>query len=396
MPNRAFVTVVTRNYLAYAKAVMAQCQRHEPDVSRYVVIADRLPSGTAAALGNTTIIYGDDLGIANWPRYSFQYTPFELACALKPHALSYLFRQHGCDALIYLDGDMGLYGPMTTVWRALENESIVLTPHLLRPLPEDGMRPHESAFLSSGTFNAGFLGIRKSPTSDAFIQWWQAMTDKHCYIDHAAGQFVDQKWLGIVPGLFDDVRILRHFGINAGHWTLSQADFHSRPTTGISESGLFVDQDPLLLFHFSGMTPHKPTEYLRSQNRTSLQRIPRLKSLCDDFHRTVHESGLSECTSWGSAFDVLNDGTPIHPAWREAIRRDAPLFAAIADPFDVTSHPRLKTMYRRIEKNAYRWRLDWRLKWQKSQGMQGVVRKCSQRLRDSLRVVRGFLRAFTP
>lgn len=393
MRKRAFVTVVTRNYLAYAKAVMAQCRRHEPDTHRFVVVADRLPEGVKLDLDHATIIYADQLGIANWARFSFQYTPFELSCALKPHAIAHLLQHFDCDDVVYLDGDMGLYGPLTTVWQALEKDSIVLTPHLLRPLPADGLRPHESAFLYSGPYNAGFLAVRRSPTSDAFLGWWKSMLDKHCFVDLAANQFVDQKWLEFVPGLFDDVCVLRNYGINAGHWTLSQAKFESRSTAGVSESGLYVDRDPLVLFHFSGMTPHKPTEYLQSQNRTSLQEIPGLKGLCDGFHAAVDQGGLAECTTWGSAFDVLNDGSPIHPGWREAIRRDEAPFAAITDPFDAKSQPELKGLYQSIEAKSYKWRRDWRLKWQKTQGVQGAVRSGTHRIRDSLRVVRAFFKA---
>lgn len=393
MSKKAFVTVVTRNYLAYAKAVMAQCQRHEPDAQRFVVVADRLPKDANLNFENATIVYADQLGIANWHRYSFQYTPFELSCALKPHAISYVTGQHACSKVIYLDGDMGLYGAMTTVWNALDNDSIVLTPHLLGPLPSDGMRPHESTFFYSGAYNAGFFAVSNSSTAQAFIEWWKSMLDKNCFVDLAAGQFVDQKWLGMVPGMFDGVRILRNYGINAGHWTLSQAKFEHRSTAGVSESDLFIKDDPLVLFHFSGMTPHKPTEYLQSQNRTSLHDIPRLKSLCEAFHQDVHQSELAECTKWGSAFDVLSDGTPIHPGWREAIRRDESQFAAITNPFDVHAHSKLKSMFHDIEKKSYKWRRDWRLKWQKDQGVKGVVRKGTSRIRDSFRVVRAFLKA---
>jgi len=115
--------------------------------------------------------------------------------------------------------------------------------------------------------------------------------------------------------------------------------------------------------------------------------------LCDGFHAAVDQGGLAECTTWGSAFDVLNDGSPIHPGWREAIRRDEAPFAAITDPFDAKSQPELKGLYQSIEAKSYKWRRDWRLKWQKTQGVQGAVRSGTHRIRDSLRVVRAFFKA---
>jgi hypothetical protein len=120
---------------------------------------DRLPAGETADVPHTEIIYGDELGIERWARYSFQYTPFELSCAIKPHIMRRLLDM-GYQEVVYLDADMAVYGPLVEVFESLARHSIVLTPHLLEALPDDGKRPHERAFLVSGTFNAGFLALR--------------------------------------------------------------------------------------------------------------------------------------------------------------------------------------------------------------------------------------------
>lgn len=388
MNRKAYVTVVTRNYLAYAKALAKQIAEIEPDVAFHAVIADRLP-GDERIPGGMDVTFGDELEVPDWNRFSFQYTPFELSCALKPFAISHVMKK-GFDKVVYLDGDMGLFDKLDVVWQSLESNSIVLTPHLLRPLPLDGKRPHESVFLYSGPFNAGFLAVKRSEVGLEFLAWWSQMLLKHCHVDMAAAQFVDQKWLGMVPGMFDEVKILKHFGVNAGHWTLSQAKFSHDKSV---KSEVRINGIPLILFHFSGMTPNKPNEYLSSQERTSLEALPHLKKLVNAFHKRVESEGHAKCDAWGCDFSTLNDGTVIHPGWREAIRRNEALFSKVVNPFDVKSITTLKEKYQSIEGKSYKWRRDWRLKWPKEQGTTGQVRKLTHKLRDTLRLVKARFRA---
>lgn len=375
MNRRAIVTVVTRNYLAYAKALMRQCEAHEPRADRFVVVADRLPAGEVADVPNATIVYGDELGIERWPRYSFQYTPFELACALKPHAVRALMSSSGYREIVYLDSDMGLYGPLSPVWKVLEKDSIVLTPHLLRPMPEGGAQPYETLFAYLGTFNAGFIAVRDTDTGRAFVNWWMAMLRKDCIVDPPRGVYVDQRWLCLVPGLFPGVCILRHAGVNAGHWTLLQSAWEDRPTKAFSASNVYVDGAPLMLFHFSGMTPHRPHAYMVNQNRICVDDIPGVKRLVEEFHRDVHAAGYSECVAWGCRMERLSDGTPINPVWREAIRRDEVSFADVQDPFDVTSQPGLLSRYRGIEAAAHAWRGGGLRAWEGNRGVLATLRR---------------------
>jgi len=387
MGERAIVTIVTRNYLPYARVLMRQCERHEPGADRFVVVVDRLPAGAAADLPNARIIHGADLGIERWPRYSFHYTPFELSCALKPHAIDHLLAREGYREVVYLDGDMVLYGPLDTVWEAFGRHAVLLTPHLLRPLPDDGLTPNETLFMNAGAFNAGFIGVRDTPVGRAFVGWWKRMLEQNCVGDLLAGLFVDQKWLCLVPGMFPDVGILRHAGINAGHWTLAHARVSCGPTGPLSTADVYVDDDPLVLFHFSGMTPRWPDGYRGVLTRARVDEIPCLQALVDRFHRDLRASGYDECAGWGCATDTLSDGTPIKPAWREAVRRDEPTFADVANPFDVAARPDLKPLYRAVESIAHQWRHEWRLAWHRERDSRSFLRRASLRLRNAARLI---------
>ena len=387
MTKRAIVTVVTRNYAHFAQVLMQSCRRHHPEAELFVCYADRPPQSWTESIEGTQTIYGDELKIDNWKRFAFQYTPFELSCALKPFVISELL-DRGFDEIAYLDGDMAIYGPLTEVFNAFERDSIVLTPHLLKPLPVDGKRPEETAFLISGTFNAGFFAVRNDANTAEFIQWWKQMCLRNCYTDLASSIFVDQKWLSLAPGMFAGVHILRHPGYNAGHWTLSQFPFTSAAVSSASQSGVAVDGKPLVLFHFSGMTPNSPNDYLTSQTRTSLDAIPALDKVVRQYHRDLAEAGMSTCSAWGCEFDKLSDGTQIHLAWREAIRQQHKSFTNVADPFDSAKYPHLRATFTELQPGAYKWRRDWRLKWPKEQGAAGQVRKANKKLKSFFKGLR--------
>lgn len=392
MTKRAIVTVVTRNYAHFTQVLMKSCRRYHSEAELFICYADRPPQTWKESLDNVQTIYGDELKIDNWKRFAFQYTPFELSCALKPFVISELL-DRGFDEIVYLDGDMAIYGPLSEVFKALESDSIVLTPHLLKPLPVDGKRPDETAFLIAGTFNAGFFAVRDDENTVAFIQWWKQMCLRNCYTDLASSVFVDQKWLSLVPGMFAGVHILRNPGYNAGHWTLSQFPFTATETSAASASGVAVDGWPLVLFHFSGMTPSNANDYLTSQTRTSLEALPALHKLVKRNHRDLAEAGMTTCSAWGCEFDKLTDGTQIHLAWREAIRQQHKSFEKIADPFDTNKHPHLRTTFAEIQPGAYKWRRDWRLKWPKEQGAAGHVRKVNKRLKSFIKGLSVFRRS---
>lgn len=387
MPRRAIVTIVTRNYAHYAQVLMASCRAVHPEAALFVCYADRPPADWRETVPGTQAVYGDELGIPGWRTFSFQYTPFELSCALKPHLLRHVMGQ-GYDEVVYLDGDMAVYGPLASVFAVLERSSLVITPHLLAPLPDDGERPHEQAFLVSGTYNAGFLAVRRDDTTARFLDWWTAMVARRCITDLSASLFVDQKWLDLAPGLFPGVHVLRDPGCNAGHWTLSQFPFGPLADTSRTRSGVSVGGAPLVLFHFSRMTPAAPDDYLNSQSRVQLTESHPLTRLVRDYHAALEAAGRVRCESWGCGFDALSDGTPIRPAWREAVRRRHAAVADIADPFDAAARPGLARLYRGLEGEADEWRRDWRFKSPQPRGLSGGVRRAKTKLKTILRVLR--------
>ncbi|MBU6236759.1 MAG: glycosyltransferase [Planctomycetes bacterium] len=356
MRRRAFVTVATRNYSHFAFALAESAQRHHPEADFFICFADPPDLSTVPTCLNIKSFLASELAIKEWRRFVFQYTPFELSCALKPFAMKYLC-DFGYEEILYLDADVRVLSSLSEVFLALTTDSILLTPHLIKPYPDDGGRPGEDAFLMSGIFNAGFLAIRKDDVSGEFLAWWMRRLQSECFIDFSNGINADQKWLSLVPGLFDRVRVLRDPTINTGHWTLPQYSL-SFDACGRA----CIDQRPIALFHFSGLSPNSPLQFDHDQTRTSLKKEPVLRALVSEYHAAIQRYNSINFQSLGCEYDCLSDGTMIRPEWREAIRRQHPLFANLDDPFDVGSVQGLVKKYTSIEADARKWRKDWRLK----------------------------------
>lgn len=354
--RRAIVTVCSRNYLHHTLALAESVRACCPDTDFHLCLADEPLKPCKHELAKCHTFLASQLRIPNWHRFAFQYTPFELCCALKPYAMQHVLDQ-GYEQVIYLDTDMRVLDDFHEVATQLESNSIVLTPHLIKPFPRDGRRPDENLFLMAGTFNAGFLAIRNDANARSFLDWWSQRLEFDGHQDMAASMFVDQKWLSLVPGLFPNVGILRNPAYNTGHWTLPQFSLelnaHGEPC---------IDGHPVVLFHFSNLKLGELGEFSHCQTRFSLSDLPALQKLVADYHLAVRRNDTQDFTSWECEHDRLSDGTWIHPAWREAIRRQHETFADIANPFDIAANPNLKEQFAALQGAARKWRVDWRLK----------------------------------
>ncbi len=351
----AIVTSVTRNYLHLARALALSVHEAHPEAPVFACVADRTEAPLQPASEPCQIVYADELGIPNWPRFSFQYTGKELAAALKPFAIERVLLSGDFAGVIYFDADIQVYNSLNHLIRSCEDCCIVLTPHVCSPLPTDGIWD-EQAFLRAGVYNSGFLALKRSATALEMLRWWKAKLSRRCIHDQADGlRCWDQGWLDLVPGLFDGVRIERGAGYNVAYWNLSD-----RRVRRSEDGKVLANEDPLVFFHFSGFDPSKPDKLSIYTDRAWLPELPVLNELAAAYVRRLNECGRETCTRWGYGFDRLKDGTPIQPLWREAIRTDDPSLASVENPFDNSALPDLKDRFRAAEARASLSRLCWR------------------------------------
>ena len=323
----AVFTIIAKNYLPCARVLMNSVAEHHPDWSRFVILADQIDGYFDPRSEDFEVVLSVDLPIRRPRWFHFKYTLMELSTAVKPYVFEYLFRAEAFDRIIYLDPDIRIYSPLHEVTEALKSANIVLTPHLTGPL-EDDKRPAEIDILRSGTYNLGFIGVARSRETEAFLAWWRERLYDHCFVDIARGLFVDQRWIDLVPGIFQGVLVLRDPGCNVAYWNLAHR-MVSRSGSGYEAGG-----SPLSFFHFSGYAADQPDKLSRHQNRFKVRDLSEAgQQLVEAYRQELLHAGYFTCRKWPYGFASFQNGTHIPDMGRPIHRETPEVVDAISDPF---------------------------------------------------------------
>lgn len=313
MAATAICTIIAKNYLAHARCLTESFLAQHPDGRVFVLLADRIDGYFDPAAESFTTIEAHDLPIPNFEQMAFRYTVVEFNTAVKPFLLEYLFERYDLPSLAYFDPDIYFYQPLTLLEQRLADHDIALTPHLLDVLDDDRL-PDEPYILRAGVYNLGFIGLSRGPEVDKLLRWWQQKLLKDCVVDPSRGLFVDQRWIDLVPGLFERVAILRDPGYNAAYWNLK----HRRISC---DQGRWMANDgPLTFFHFSGLPADDIDAISRHQNRYTLADRPELRPLLADYRDRLLANGYETARRWPYAYGSFDNGVGIPDAARHLWR----------------------------------------------------------------------------
>lgn len=324
----AVFTIVSKNYLHYARTLMQSVKSVHESWDRYVLLVDEVRGDFEPTKEDFTVVEVRELPLPDMDKFLFRYTILELNTAVKPWMLEWLFENSNYEKVVYIDPDIYLYQPMKEVEEALDSGKLmVLTPHLTGQL-DDCKRPTELDIMRAGSYNLGFIALARHPSLHTFLKWWQDKLEYQCVVNFEAGLFVDQKWMDLVPGMYQDVYILRHEGYNVAYWNLLHRNV-SRTDVGYLVNGV-----PLVFCHYSGIDPENPQQLSKYQNRFELSDLPEFKRLALEYCNKVIANGLKTCKQWEYSFGRFADETPIEDSLRVCYRNTSELQASAGNnPF---------------------------------------------------------------
>ncbi len=328
----AACTIVSPNYLAFARTLAASYIAQHPGRQFFVLIVANLKDAAQFSSHSFTPVLLCQLGLSDMRGEAMKYDILELNTNVKPTFMKYLIETHSLETLVYLDPDIFCYAPLSPVFDELANgATAVLTPHITFPIMDD-LNPSEQDLLFNGTYNLGFIAIRNCAESARLLDWWEARCLGLGFSEGRTGLFVDQKWMNLAPGLFHGVAILRHAGCNMAYWNL-----HER-TLNLTSSGYVVNSlaspcVPLCFFHFSGIAPKDDAMLSKNTNRFTLASRPDLRSLFAKYKAVVVANQGSAAESLPYGFNTLSDGTAVTRLARRLYAKHQRRFAN-QDPFD--------------------------------------------------------------
>ena len=147
----------------------------------------------------------------------------------------------------YLDADLYFYQSPDLVFDEIGDNSIAITPHKFSPAHKPAER--------YGIFNVAWITWRNDEAGRKCLADYRRNCLDWCYDREEDGKFADQKYLDSWPKDYPGVAILDHKGINVALWNVENYDFTKK------DGEIFVDEQPLIFFHFHGVYHFGPGEF---------------------------------------------------------------------------------------------------------------------------------------
>ena len=304
-------TIISKNYLAYARVLAESFLKYNKG-NVFVLLTDKIDAYFDPAKEKFTLIEVDTIKdrIENFEKFCFQYNATEINTAVKPFFLEFLFEKYQLQKLIFFDPDILITYNLNYLFKLLDNFSIVLIPHITQPFP-DNRKPAEVEILRSGVYNLGFIALANTKTTKCLLSWWQKRLSFYCKIDVQQGLFVDQKWIDLIPGFFDDVFILRDVTYNVAYW-----NFHYR-NVEVNNSSILVNGAFAHFLHFSGFNPFDINAVSKHQDRFTLKDLHSVEPVFKFYRNELLSHGYNESRNWPCVFDYFDNGVKIADIMRK-------------------------------------------------------------------------------
>ena len=152
----------------------------------------------------------------------------------------FIFKKSPAVELItYLDADLFFFSSLDSLFDEIADHSIAIIPHRFPPLFRKAER--------HGIFNVGWVSFRRDQEGLACLRRWRTQCIEQCVDANNETQFADQRYLDDWPAQFQNLIVLQHKGANLAPWNI--ANYRITEQNGT----IYVDNDPLLFFHFHGL-----------------------------------------------------------------------------------------------------------------------------------------------
>jgi hypothetical protein len=303
-------TMVSRAFVPHARVLARSFTRHHPGSKLWVFLVDDKDGrfNEEEEPFHILRLYDLDVDLEELHRLELLFGG-KMVAVLKPWLFSH-FLARGATAAVFLDADCVIFDSLEPTVEAA-GSGVILVPHVLQPIPRDGMTPDETTILGAGMFNAGMFGV--GPDHGGFIEFLQERLRRECSFDAKNMRFNEQRWLDFVPSLFPH-HIVRDPGVDVAYWNL-----HERPLSE-HEGRLFAGDGLLKVFHFSSFDPRHigigGKFELDPSSRIRVGRDPLFAGLCEDYRRALMADEFEALHDEPFSFDTLPGGVPVYDSLR--------------------------------------------------------------------------------
>lgn len=237
-----YCTIFDDNYLARAIVLYESLMRvnHRAVFAFFCIDANTVRLLTALNLERAVIVGHEEFATPELLAVRPLRSQGEYCWTCKPVALLHLMRAIPKAAWVaYVDTDMMFFGDPD---EALPGPDVhyLLAPHRFHTSFSEFEH-------SAGKHNAGYVASRCTEQGERVISWWRDRCIERCSGIPTSDTFGDQKYLDQMEDLFPFGAAAHHIGLNVAPWNVENFIVSS------NAGHVFVDDVPLLLFHFQGL-----------------------------------------------------------------------------------------------------------------------------------------------
>lgn len=283
MSKHTFCTIITSDFLPFAKVLLASLKKYDKTIQLAVLFNTAVPAKNS----HNGITFFEPQNLIHTPflkeiEKKYAHTnPDHFRWALKPVFIHFLLEK-GYNKVVYVDPDIFFVGDYSFLFKQLDEAAVLLTPHWRDANPLD----YEENFITlfkDGLYNAGFIGA--SSKAKEALNWWAGLCSYKIEKNLSKGLFDDQRYLDVMPVMFSNIEVLKHKGCNISYWNMnvSKREFLNNKLT--------IDNiyEPVFI-HFTKDT------VVNIINRNDIL----LKPYLDEYFELLQAEGIDTDTAWGT------------------------------------------------------------------------------------------------
>jgi len=234
-----FCTLFDRNYMYKGLSLYNSIVKHCPEFVLWILCMDDIVYKLLKKLNleKTVLIKLVDFEDEALLKAKSTRTVAEYCWTCTPSLPLYILQQDPSVQIItYLDADIFFYSNPAPLYDEFGDNSIMIIEHRF---PK-----HLKHMEVNGIYNVQMMVFKNNKHGLECLKWWRDRCNEWCYYRLEDGKMGDQKYLDDWPVRFKGVHVLQHKGGGLALWNIEQYNISKK------QSYVFVDEDPLIFYHF--------------------------------------------------------------------------------------------------------------------------------------------------
>jgi hypothetical protein len=173
----------------------------------------------------------------------------EYCWTLKPFFLDYVLKKYEyIDNAVYLDADICFFSDPAPMFENRNNYCALFSEH-------DFLEKDSAVEKNCGKYNSGLVIFKNCKTSLDILKWWEEKCIDWCFDSVDEGKFGDQKYLDLMPRLFEGIYSISAPGVNIAPWNEAKYQFSNKAAK------VFANMDQLICYHYCGLRLLNKNQY---------------------------------------------------------------------------------------------------------------------------------------